>query len=106
MKFARKFIVPGLGFFLVILGATFLYQYFEGWVFLDSLYFVVATVTTIGYGDFVPLTSLGKIFTIFFSFFGIAAAFYIISLVIHFISHEHVHALRKEVQKNGTKRAR
>ena len=48
---------------------------------LDSIYFVVVTVTTIGYGDLFPTTSAGKIFTIFFSFFGIAFAFYFVSMI-------------------------
>jgi hypothetical protein len=43
----------------------------EGWNLLDSLYFCVITLTTIGYGDFSPKTDPGKLFTIMYAFTGI-----------------------------------
>ena len=32
----------------------------EDWTALDGLYFTVATFTTVGYGDFGPLTTGGR----------------------------------------------
>ncbi len=61
-------------FFLVIVmlvSGTFFYWRVEGWSLLDSLYFSVITLTTVGYGDFSPSTTAGKIFTIFYIFIGL-----------------------------------
>ena len=89
MKFHVHFRVSIL-IFLVVMGlGSFGYQRLEGWDYLDSIYFVVVTVTTIGYGDLVPQTDMGKIFTIFFSFLGIASAFYFVSLLGRYIFEKH-----------------
>ena len=56
--------------FLIVLGAA-LYHWLEGWGWLDSVYFVVVTVTTIGYGDLHPTLPVTKLITIFFGVNGI-----------------------------------
>jgi hypothetical protein len=50
---------------------TVLYHWLEGWSWVDSLYFVIITLTTIGYGDFTPTTDLTKLITVFYSLNGV-----------------------------------
>lgn len=59
--------------FIIILltGSTFFYSTSENWSVIDSLYFSVMTMATIGYGDFVPTNSMSKVFTIIYTFLSI-----------------------------------
>ena len=56
---------------VVLFSGTTVYHYLEGWSWIDSLYFSIITLTTIGYGDFSPQTDAGKLFTIFYILIGI-----------------------------------
>lgn len=56
---------------IVAIGTTF-YTIVEKWSIVDSLYFTVITLTTIGYGDLHPTTDVSKIFTIFFVLAGVS----------------------------------
>ena len=38
---------------------------------LDAVWWTVATVTTVGYGDIVPVTDVGRVIAIFYMFFGV-----------------------------------
>lgn len=70
----------GLGILAIGLiagGATF-YRTVEGFSWVDSFYFTVVTLTTVGYGDLHPVTTMGKVFTIFYLLIGVGV---IVSLV-------------------------
>jgi voltage-gated potassium channel len=50
---------------------TVVYSFLEGWSPLDSLYFSVVTLATVGYGDLHPTTDAAKVFTIGYILAGI-----------------------------------
>lgn len=58
---------------IILLSGTWFYHQVEGWSWLDSFYFSVITLTTVGYGDFSPQTSLGKLFTVLYILLGLGA---------------------------------
>ncbi|KAF1788399.1 EF-Hand 1, calcium-binding site [Phytophthora cactorum] len=47
------------------------FHYTEDWSIVDCVYYAMVIVTTVGYGDVVPITNAGKAITIFFAFYGI-----------------------------------
>lgn len=56
---------------ITLLLGTLVYHWLEGWNYLDALYFCVISLATIGYGDFVPTTQIGRAFTIIYVINGI-----------------------------------
>lgn len=63
----------GLGIvlaFWIALG-TIIYSINEDWSVVESLYFCVMTLTTIGYGDFSPTTESMQLYTVFYSVLGV-----------------------------------
>jgi hypothetical protein len=75
------FVIPLLLFFGMIFLGAYAYTFLEGWNYLDAVYFTVSTATTLGYGDFVPVTPFGKIFTIVFAILIISLALYFFTLM-------------------------
>lgn len=69
---------------LIVVIGTVVYHYVEDWSWLDSLYFSVITLTTIGFGDFAPQTDIGKAFTIVYIIIGVG-------LILAFINTVYLH---------------
>jgi len=80
----------GLAFFAVLIFiGTFFYQTAENWSFLDSLYFSVITLATVGYGDMHPTTDISKIFTMIYVLVGVGFFIYLFSSITeHFFKEE------------------
>ncbi len=60
---------------------TVFYSQTEHWSLLDSLYFSVTTMATVGFGDLHPTTPGSKIFTIFYIFIGVGLGVFILSTI-------------------------
>jgi hypothetical protein len=56
---------------LLLAGGVIFYCIVEHWSFVDSLYFCVTTLTTVGFGNPAPQTDIGKLFTVFFVLSGV-----------------------------------
>lgn len=77
--------------FTLTLG-TVTYHSIEGWTWLDSLYFSVITLTTIGFGDLAPATDIGKIFTIIYVFIGLG-------ILLGFVNASGEHFRKQQVER-------
>ena len=66
-----KVITLVLSLVLIVTVGTLFFHFVEGWNWLDSYFFTVITLSTVGYGSLVPVTALGKIGTTVFIFLGL-----------------------------------
>ena len=74
--------------------------------YLDSLWWCVSTVTTVGYGDMVPVSNLGRIVAVFYMFFGISMIsilFFVITNTVYKRRYDKVEIEKREQQLNQLK---
>ena len=73
---------------VVLMSGTTVFMWIEDWHLIDALYFTTATLTTVGFGDVVPVTLEGKIFGIVYMWIGVTVAVYSIAYIGgHLIKH-------------------
>jgi len=88
----------------IILVGTFGYMLIEHQNFLDSLYMVIITVTTIGYGETFPLGRGGEIFTLVLIVAGVGTMGYTLVSAVEFMIENSIAGLvgrrkmRKEIE--------
>jgi len=75
------------GLLLATISGTCLGYLVEGWGLLDSVYFAVISILTVGYGDFSPSSSFGRALCTVFLPFACAAALRSISVLGSVISN-------------------
>jgi len=81
---------------LLVTGTAF-YWRLEGWALLDSLYFSVITLTTVGYGDLAPSTAPTKVFTIVYVLLGLG-------ILVSFLSIVAGHAVEARAERQEQKK--
>ena len=63
----------GISLFLSIVIAF--YIVYEGWTFINSMFFVISTLSTVGYGNPAPTNDVSRLFTMIFILVGICFVF-------------------------------
>jgi hypothetical protein len=64
-------VLAGSALALMVVG-TIVYRLLEDWSWVDSVYFSVIAVTTVGFGDITPSTDASKLFTVVYVLTGIS----------------------------------
>ena len=88
----------------LLIGSTYFFWKVEGWSAIDALYFSVMTMSTIGYGDFVPTTTASKIFTIVFSFLSIGVYVAVVTKIVTIVMAEKKLKKSRKLKKKEQKK--
>lgn len=67
---------------IIVMLGTLGFRLIERWSWLDSLYVVLQTVTTVGFGDVVPATRAGRAFAIVLMVTGIGTVLYTLTTAV------------------------
>ena len=76
----RKLALTFVFLICIALVGTVGYHFLEGWSLFESFYTTITTVSTVGYGDFYPVTTAGRLFTAFLIVFGVGTMLYTVGL--------------------------
>lgn len=88
---------------IAIIGGTIGFSLLEWWGRFDSLYYVAVTISTIGYGDIIPITHAGKVLTVIYALVGVPlfifAAGLIIEARIRWFVLRHLHHHQEQINQ-------
>lgn len=92
---------PILGSVIVVLAVgTVAFHHLEHWSYVDSLYFCVVTLATIGYGDLTPTTTTAKLFSIIYVIGGVGILGVFISAVARASMQRTLERRERHVDRN------
>ncbi len=87
---------------MLLVSGTVFYSTVEGWRWLDSLYFSIITLSTVGYGDLSPKTDIGKIFTIVYIMVGLGLFVALVRFIADdMLAHRKARKMHKREAENG-----
>jgi len=88
---------------VLLFGGSFVYSRLEPWSYLESLYFCFVTLSTVGFGDFLPSCAASKVFSIFYMIFGLGVCASIIAVLVGLVAEGHDRSdtyLTKRIQES------
>jgi len=86
----------------LILTGTLFYWRFEDWTLIQSFYFCIVTLTTVGYGDFSPTTDATQLFTVVY----ILTGFGVLVALLTSVAQQYLSQKADRAGRGGKVRAR
>ncbi|GFK94493.1 Voltage-gated potassium channel Kch [Fundidesulfovibrio magnetotacticus] len=74
----------------IFVGGTLAYMFVEEWDLFDSVYMVIISLTTVGYGEVHPLTRAGRAVTAVLLLSGVGTFFYLAGAIVQLMIEGHI----------------
>lgn len=81
MSLQKRLAIAVIALLSILCVGTLGFHYLEGWNLLESLYATVVTLSTVGYGDFIPRSGEGMLFTVFLIIVGAGTMLYTVGFI-------------------------
>jgi len=88
----------GVGGIVIAVG-TVIFVLLEDWTWIDSLYFTVSTITTVGYGDLVVTHDISKLVASFYMLLTVPLLLVAVGLAAEVMYGEHLEKVIEEAHK-------
>jgi voltage-gated potassium channel len=88
--FRNELILAAVLFLSLLLTGTLGYHFTQDYLWIDALYMTVITVTTVGFGEVLPLDTAGKFLTIFLILSSIVIYAYTITVITEYVIGENI----------------
>lgn len=86
---------------LIAIG-TLVYKYLEDWTWIQSFYFSVVTLFTLGHGDFHPSANASRLFTAFYIILGVSITISAVAVIgTSYLSRREVKIARRMRKKSA-----
>lgn len=80
---------------IVVIGVSG-YRLIEGWSWLESMYMVAITMSTVGFREVRPLSTGGHLFTVFFIMLSVGTIGFALAQLVNFALEGHIGGFRRE----------
>lgn len=81
---------------------TLVFHRLEGWTWIQSFYFSVVTITTVGYGDLTPSSEISRLCTAIYILVGVAIGLVTLSIVGSHILRNRERRYLKRITNGGS----
>ena len=106
LRHDRQFASLAFMTLVALVSGTVFYALVEDLLEIDSLYFSVITLATVGYGDFTPQTDAGKLFTVVYVLIGVGILLSFVTRVAGQVVQTHMHDHTAKNGRNPHRRVR
>jgi uncharacterized membrane protein len=100
MQFTMGQCLAAIVVYLLVGVLTYTLLLEPSWTFIDSLYFTVTTISTVGYGDLTPTTVWSRNFTALFALGGVSCLGVVLGIVGSNLMDRQAHAMETTLHSN------